>query len=224
MTVKIVDHPLIQHKMTRLRKTDTDSKMFRELVGEVTELLAYEATRSLHTIPIDVNTPMGDCKGATLKSDKIVIAPILRAGLGMVQGMLNLMPMASIAHIGLYRDETTFEPKIYYQSMPRALENATIFIVDPMLATAGSMSAAIDLVKKANPAEIISIALIAAPEGKERVEKDHPDVNVVVGAMDEHLNENAYIVPGLGDAGDRMFGSYKIEARARDHKKPEDKV
>jgi len=146
---------------------------------------------------------------------KIVIAPILRAGLGMVQGMLDLLPTASIAHIGLYRDEETFEPRIYYQSMPRGLEGATVFIVDPMLATAGSLSAAVSLVKKTQPARIIAIALIASPEGENRMEKEHPDVDIFVGARDLRLDEKAYIVPGLGDAGDRMFGSYKIEAIVR---------
>lgn len=212
MPVQVVNHPLLKHKMSIIRNVETSTKKFREVVNEITLLLAYEATRNLVTRPEDIITPMGPCEGYTLRNSKMVIAPILRAGLGMVRGMLDLLPIASIAHIGLYRDEKTFEPRIYYQSMPKGLEEATVFVVDPMLATAGSMSAAISLVKESSPAQIIAIALIAAPEGKERIEKDHPNVNVYVAAMDEKLNENAYIIPGLGDAGDRMFGSFKIDS------------
>jgi len=211
MPVHVVDHPLIRHKITILRSIKSDAKVFRELVDEITLLLAYEATRGLGTTPREVITPMGLCTGDTLTNSRLVVAPIMRAGLGMVRGMTNIIPFASIAHLGLYRDETTFEPKIYYQSMPRGLEDATVFIVDPMLATAGSMSAAVDLVKKEKPGRIICIALIAAPEGRERMDRDHPEIDVYVAAMDSHLNENAYIIPGLGDAGDRMFGSFKVE-------------
>ncbi|HPB31549.1 MAG TPA: uracil phosphoribosyltransferase [Candidatus Sumerlaeota bacterium] len=215
MTLHVVDHPLIRHKMTIIRNVDTSTKKFREVVNEITLLLAYEATRHMETRRVEVTTPLCPCAGDSLMDAKIVIAPILRAGLGMVQGMLDLLPTASIAHIGLYRDEETFEPRIYYQSMPRGLEGATVFIVDPMLATAGSLSAAVSLVKKTQPARIIAIALIASPEGENRMEKEHPDVDIFVGARDLRLDEKAYIVPGLGDAGDRMFGSYKIEAIVR---------
>jgi len=215
MPLHVVDHPLIQHKITIMRSVETSTKKFRELAGEVTQLLAYEATRKLTVSPEPVMTPMGPCEGGGLKDSKIVIAPVLRAGLGMVRGMLDLLPRAAVAHIGLFRDEKTLQPKIYYQSMPRTLESATIFIVDPMLATGGSLSAAARLLKKAKPAKIVAIALIAAPEGVKRMEQDHPDIDIVVAALDSHLDAHGYIIPGLGDAGDRMFGSYKIEAGAR---------
>ncbi len=184
---------------------------FRELVDEVTMLLTYEATRTMHTTPIDVQTPLELCVGETLATARVVIAPILRAGLGMVDGMLGLFPLASVAHIGMFRDEKTFQPRVYYQSMPPTLEGATFFVVDPMLATAGSMSAAVSLIKQSHPGKINAISLIAAPEGKARIEREHPDIDVFVAALDRCLNENAYILPGLGDAGDRMFGSYKVE-------------
>ena len=211
MPLRVVDHPLIKHKITIMRNVETSTKKFRELVNEVTHLLAYEATRALETTSYPVTTPMGPYNGYRLKQSDVVIAPVLRAGLGMVRGMLDLLPNASVAHLGLYRDEKTLEPKIYYQSMPRSLEEATFFIVDPMLATAGSMSAAVNLIKKNQPANIVALALIAAPEGAERMEKEHPEVDILVAALDSHLNKQGYIIPGLGDAGDRMFGSYKIE-------------
>jgi len=214
MPLRVVDHPLLKHKITIIRNADTSTKKFRELVDEVTQLLAYEATRNLETTPEKVITPMGPCQGETLRCSKIVVAPVLRAGLGMVQGMLDLLPRASVAHLGLYRDEETLQPKVYYQSMPRTLEGAVVFIVDPMLATAGSMSAAVRLVKEAGPAKIVALSLLAAPEGAKRMEKEHPEIEVVVAALDSHLDKNGYIVPGLGDAGDRLFGSYKIEASA----------
>jgi len=211
MSFHAVDHPLIRHKMTILRSVETSTKKFRELVSEVTMLLTYEATRTMQTTQVEVQTPLELWAGETLQTARVVIAPILRAGLGMVEGMLGLFPLASVAHIGMFRDEKTFAPRVYYQSMPPYMEGATFYIVDPMLATAGSMSAAVSLIKKANPARINVIALIAAPEGKARMERDHPDVDIYVAALDRCLNENAYILPGLGDAGDRMFGSYKVE-------------
>ncbi len=211
MALHVVDHPLVRHKLSILRSVDTSPKKFRELVSELTLLLTYEATRNLSTAPIEVQTPIAKCTGETLEPSRIVIAPILRAGLGMVQGMLDLIPTASVAHIGMYRDEATFEPKVYYQSMPREMAGSLIFIVDPMLATAGSMSAAVSLIRKANPARITVLALIAAPEGAKRIEADHPGVDIYVASLDSHLNEHAYIIPGLGDAGDRLFASYKVE-------------
>jgi uracil phosphoribosyltransferase len=211
MGFHVVDHPLIRHKMTILRDVDTSTKKFRELVSEVTLLLTYEATRTLQTTPIDVQTPLEKATGDTLETARVVIAPILRAGLGMVQGMLDLIPLASVAHIGMFRDESTLKPRVYYQSMPPEMAGATFFVVDPMLATAGSMSAAVSLIKKANPAKINVIALIASPEGKACIEREHPEVDVYVASLDRALNDSAYILPGLGDAGDRMFGSYKVE-------------
>ena len=211
MAFHVVDHPLVRHKMTILRDVETSTKKFRELVSEVTLLLTYEATRAMQTTPIEVTTPLETCTGETLETARVVIAPILRAGLGMVEGMLGLFPRASVAHIGMFRDEKTFQPRVYYQSMPRRMEGSTVFIVDPMLATAGSMAAAVNLIKKASPAKINVIALIASPQGRDRIMREHPDIDVYVAALDRCLNENAYILPGLGDAGDRMFDSYKVE-------------
>jgi uracil phosphoribosyltransferase len=190
MALIVADHPLIKHKLSIIRNKETSVKKFRDLVNEVTLLLTYEATRNLPLQEVEVATPLTTCKGETLKYANVVIAPILRAGLGMVQGMMDLFPLASVAHIGMYRDEETFQPKTYYQSMPMDMENATIFVVDPMLATAGTMAAAVTLVK----------------------EQEHPDVDVYCAALDEKLNDKAYIVPGLGDAGDRIFGSQKVES------------
>jgi uracil phosphoribosyltransferase len=211
MPLHVVDHPLIRHKTTIMRSKETSTKKFRELVTEITQLLSYEATRSLETTPETIETPLGPCEGASLKQTNIVVAPILRAGLGMVQGMIDMFPRASVAHIGMFRDEETRLPKLYYMSMPDKLEGSAIFVVDPMLATAGSMSAAVDFVKRGKPARVIGLSLIAAPEGRDRMDRDHPDVDIYVAALDSHLNEKAYIVPGLGDAGDRMFGSRKVE-------------
>jgi len=211
MAFHVVDHPLVRHKTTIMRSVETSTKKFRELVTEITLLLTYEATRTLETSPETVQTPLGPCAGSTLKNANIVVAPILRAGLGMVQGMVDLFPRASIAHIGMYRDEETHKPQVYYMSMPERTDDAVIFICDPMLATAGSMSAAVDFVKKNRPARVIGLSLIAAPEGRDRMQRDHPDVDIYVAALDSHLNQKAYIVPGLGDAGDRMFGSLKVQ-------------
>jgi uracil phosphoribosyltransferase len=212
MALIVADHPLIKHKLSIIRNKETSVKKFRDLVNEVTLLLTYEATRNLPLQEVEVATPLTTCKGETLKYANVVIAPILRAGLGMVQGMMDLFPLASVAHIGMYRDEETFQPKTYYQSMPMDMENATIFVVDPMLATAGTMAAAVTLVKEAKPKRLIGLSLIAAPEGRDRMEQEHPDVDVYCAALDEKLNDKAYIVPGLGDAGDRIFGSQKVES------------
>jgi len=211
MAVFVVHHPLIHHKTTFMRSVEVSTKKFRELVSEITLLLTYEATRSLETTPHEVITPVSPYRGAILKTQNVVVAPILRAGLGMVNGMLDLFPLASVAHIGMSRDENTLQPRVYYHSMPKSIDGATVILLDPMLATAGSMSAAIQLVKKGRPSKIIGISLIAAPEGKDRIERDHPDVDLYVASLDEKLNEHGFIVPGLGDAGDRMFGSFKVE-------------
>lgn len=207
MGVIIVNHPLIQHKLTIIRDKNTSSKKFREVVGEITLLLTYEATRDLELKEVKIETPMAETIGKTLSLTSVVIAPILRAGLGMVNGMLNIFPLAKLAHIGLYRDENSLKPITYYFNIPNNLNDCIVIVVDPMLATAGSLSAAIDLIKKYNPKQIKAITLIASPEGKKRIEEKHPDVTVYTGALDERLNEKAYIIPGLGDAGDRLFGT-----------------
>ncbi len=207
MPVRVVEHPLIAHKMTNLRDRSTDSKLFREIVAELTLLLAYEATRDLATRPQRITTPITETDGTVLANDDFVIAPILRAGLGMLPGLHTLLPSARVSHLGLRRDEVTKNPETYYYNYPDHLSNATVFVLDPMLATAGSLCAGIDLLKANKPERIIAICLISSPEGAARIEKTHPDVNVFTGAMDERLNGQAFIVPGLGDAGDRLFGT-----------------
>jgi len=203
----IVDHPLIQHKLTIIRDKNTSPKKFREVVNEITLLLTYEATRDLELKEVKIETPLAETVGKTLSSTNVVIAPILRAGLGMVNGMLNIFPLAKLAHIGLYRDENSFKPITYYLNIPNDLSGCIVIVVDPMLATAGSLCAAIDIIKEYNPKQIKAITLIASPEGRQRLEEKHPDVTVYTGALDERLNERAYIIPGLGDAGDRLFGT-----------------
>ena len=207
MSLIIVDHPLIQHKLTIIRDKNTSPKKFREVVNEITLLLTYEATRDLELKEVKIETPLAETVGKTLSSTNVVIAPILRAGLGMVNGMLNIFPLAKLAHIGLYRDENSFKPITYYLNIPNDLSGCIVIVVDPMLATAGSLCAAIDIIKEYNPKQIKAITLIASPEGRQRLEEKHPDVTVYTGALDERLNERAYIIPGLGDAGDRLFGT-----------------
>ena len=205
--VYVFDHPLIQHKTAIIRKTDTSTKDFRQLVKEIAMLMGYEATRQLPLEEVDIETPICKTTVNMLKGEDIAIVPILRAGLGMVDGMLELVPNAKVGHVGLYRDPETHEPVEYYCKLPADIDKRQIFVVDPMLATGGSAAAAIDFVKARGGRDIIFMCLIAAPEGIEALQKAHPDVDIFIAAKDEKLNENAYIVPGLGDAGDRIFGT-----------------
>lgn len=203
----VMDHPLIQHKLSIMRNKDTGSKEFRELLEEISALMAYEVTRSLPLEEIEVETPICTTKTRILAGKKLGVIPILRAGLGMVTGFTNLVPAARVGHIGLYRDPKTLEPVEYYCKLPPDVGERELIIVDPMLATGGSACVAIDSVKKRGGHNIRLMNLIAAPEGVARVQREHPDVDIYVAAMDECLNEHGYIVPGLGDAGDRIFGT-----------------
>ena len=203
----VMDHPLIQHKMAMIRSKDTSAKDFRELINEVALLTAYEVTRDLPLEEIEIETPICKCKAKMMAGRMIAVVPILRAGLGMVDGILELVPAAKIGHIGVYRDPETHNPVEYYCKLPTDIEQREVIVVDPMLATGGSASAAIDFIKQRGSKRIKLMNLIAAPEGVARVQEDHPDVDIFVAAMDERLNENKYIVPGLGDAGDRLFGT-----------------
>ena len=203
----IADHPLIQHKVTLLRDKNTGSKEFRELIQEITELLCYEATRDLPLCEVEVETPITITKSKVIAGRKLAFVPILRAGLGMVDGILNLIPSAKVGHIGLYRDPETHSPVEYYCKMPNDISERDVIILDPMLATGGSASAAITFLKGYGCKHIKLMNIIAAPEGIACIQKDHPDVEIYVAAVDEKLNEHAYIVPGLGDAGDRIFGT-----------------
>ena len=205
--VEIVDHPLIQHKISLLRDRNTGTKEFRDLVSEVAMLLCYEATRDLPTEEVEVETPIALARTKVLAGRKLALVPILRAGLGMVDGMLNLIPAAKVGHIGLYRNEETLEPHVYFCKLPKDIAEREVMIVDPMLATGGSAEAAISEMKKRGCINIKLMVLLAAPEGIELIQKTHPDVDIFCGAVDDHLNENGYIVPGLGDAGDRIFGT-----------------
>ena len=206
--VYIFDHPLIQHKLSIMRNKDTGAKEFRELLDEIAMLMVYEVTRDFPIEEVDIETPIGPTKGKMLSGKKVGLVPILRAGLGMVNGVSTLLPACKIGHIGLYRDPETKQPIEYYCKLPEDSENRELLVLDPMLATGGSASAAITLLKeKHNCHHIRLVNLIAAPEGIARVQKDHPDVDIYVAACDEKLNENCYIVPGLGDAGDRLFGT-----------------
>ena len=205
--VHVMDHPLVHHKLAVMRNKDTSVKEFRELVSEVAGLMCYEATRNLPTVDVKVETPVGiaDCK--MLAGKKLAIVPILRAGLGMVDALVDLIPSAKIGHIGLYRDPETHEPVEYYCKLPEDIGNRVVFVVDPMLATGGSAVAAINFLKKRGYKNIIMLNIIGCPEGIKRVQEEHPDVEMYLAACDEKLNEHAYIVPGLGDAGDRIFGT-----------------
>src|SRR5690554_2857856 len=206
-TVTVIDHPLVQHKLALLRDKDTGPKEFRELVDEISTLMAYEVTRDLPLEEVEIETPMQKTRVNMLKGKKIGVVPILRAGLGMLDGVLKLIPAAKVGHIGIYRDPDTFEPVEYYCKMPTDVDERELIVIDPMLATGGSASAAISFVKERNPKGIKLMCLIAAPEGVERIQKDHPDVDIFTASVDERLDENAYIIPGLGDAGDRLYGT-----------------
>ncbi len=203
----IADHPLIQHKVAILRNVSTSSKQFRELIREITELLVYEATRDLPTCDVKVQTPMAMTTAQMIAGRKLAFVPILRAGLGMVDGALELVPSARVGHIGLYRDHETLQPVEYYCKLPGDIDQRDVIVLDPMLATGGSAIDAISQIKERGPRSIKFMCIIAAPEGLEALNKAHPDVKIYCAALDDHLNENGYIVPGLGDAGDRIFGT-----------------
>jgi uracil phosphoribosyltransferase len=209
MPVTVTSHPLIQHKLTTLRKKETTPKDFRELVIEITTYMGYEATRNFPQEEVEIETPITKAFCRTISRHEIAIIPILRAGLGMVDGILRLFPNANVGHIGIYREHDTLQPVEYYYKCPDNIHEAAIFIVDPMLATGGSANAAIDFIKArgAKGSEITFLCILAAPEGVESVEKEHPEVNFFVASIDKKLNRKGYIIPGLGDAGDRMFGT-----------------
>ena len=206
-TVTVLEHPLIQHKLAILRNKETPVKEFRELISEIAGLMCYEATRNLPTKDVDVQTPVAVAKCKMLAGKKLAIIPILRAGLGMVDSMVDMIPSAKIGHIGLYRDPETHMPVEYYCKLPEDIGNRQVFVVDPMLATGGSAVAAIDFLKQHGCKNIIMMNVIGCPEGVKAVQEAHPDVEIYLAAMDEKLNDHAYIVPGLGDAGDRIFGT-----------------
>ncbi len=205
--VVVLDHPLIKHKLTFIRDKNTGSKEFKELVKEVSMLMAYEVTRDLPLEEIEIETPICKMKSEVISGKKLGLIPILRAGLGMVEGMLNLLPAAKVGHIGLYRDPKTFKPVEYYCKLPQDIDERDLIVLDPMLATGGSAIAGIQFLKDRGAKSIKLMNLIAAPEGIEAVTKAHPDVDIYVASIDERLNDEAYIIPGLGDAGDRLFGT-----------------
>ena len=205
--VHILDHPLIRHKLAIIRDKDTNTKQFREIIGEIATLMAYESFKDVPTQEIEVETPLEKTKQTVVKENSIAIVPILRAGLGMVDGILTLFPAAKVGHIGLYRDEETLEPQEYYCKLPTNIENKVVMVVDPMLATGGSACDAIKMLKKRGCKKIKLMSIIAAPVGVEKVATAYPDVEIYVSTLDRCLNENGYILPGLGDAGDRIFGT-----------------
>lgn len=205
--VIVMDHPLIKHKLTILRDKNTGPKEFREMVNEIAMLLGYEVSRDLPVEEVEVETPLMKTKGYAISGKKVGLVPILRAGLGMVEGMLNLIPAAKVGHIGLYRDPETLEPVEYYCKLPGDVSSRDIFVLDPMLATGGSSSAAVRFLKDRGVTNIKFVCILAAPEGIERMQKDHPDVDIYTASLDEGLTDHAYIYPGLGDAGDRLYGT-----------------
>lgn len=209
MTGKVIvmEHPLIAHKITYIRQETVGTKEFREMIGEIAQLMCYEATRDLEMREVEIETPVAHTVGRELDGKKLAIVPILRAGIGMVDGMLALIPAAKVGHIGLYRDPETLEPVEYYCKLPADCEERRVFVVDPMLATGGSSTAAIRMLKEKGVKNIRFLCIIAAPEGVKRMKEEHPDVDLYIGALDERLNDHGYIVPGLGDAGDRIFGT-----------------
>ena len=206
-TVHVLDHPLVKHKLTIMRAKNTAVKAFRERVSEIGMFLTYEATRDLPLTTVKIETPLCEAEMPTLAGKKLAVVPILRAGLGLVDGVLRMLPSARVAHIGMYRDEETLEPHTYFCKAPKDIAERDVLIVDPMLATGGSADAAITEMKKRGCKHIKLVVLVAVPEGVERIQKNHPDVDIYTAAMDSHLNEHGYIVPGLGDAGDRFFGT-----------------
>ena len=207
LKVNVIDHPLIQHKLTLMREEGTGTKDFRELLEEISALMAYEITRTLPLEEVEIKTPVQLCKSKVLSGKKIAVVPILRAGLGMVNGIVKLVPAARVGHVGLYRDPETLKPVEYYFKLPSDVSERMLVITDPMLATGGSAIAAIDLLKQKGAKTIILMCLVAAPEGVIAVNEAHPDVDIYVASVDECLNDHGYIVPGLGDAGDRIFGT-----------------
>ena len=207
LKVTVIDHPLVQHKLTLMRQKETGAKDFRELLEEIAMLMAYEITRDFPLEDVEIETPLTKCKAKMLTRKKVGVVPILRAGLGMLSGMLRLIPAARVGHIGLYRDPKTLKPVEYYCKLPPDVAERTLIVVDPMLATGGSSSAALTLLKEKGAKSMILMCLVAAPDGIRVVNHDHPDVPIYVASVDDHLNEKGYIVPGLGDAGDRIFGT-----------------
>ena len=203
----IIDHPLIQHKLTIMRMKETGAKDFRELLEEITYLMGFEITRDFPLENIEIETPLEKMLSPIVPGRKVAIVPILRAGLGMVDGLLKLIPVAKVGHIGLYRNEETHQPVVYYNKMPHDIEERTVIIVDPMLATGGSLSYTLTVLKEAGVKNLRVMCLVAAPEGVHRLQVEHPDVDIYTASLDRELNENAYILPGLGDAGDRIFGT-----------------
>ena len=204
--LNVLKHPLITHKLTQMRKKETGTKDFRQNLDEIAGLMAFEITRDLPVNAVTITTPVRECETSELAKD-IILVPILRAGLGMVNGICNLIPTVKVAHVGLYRDEETLKPHVYFEKYPKGIEDAIVMIVDPMLATGGSAVAAIDMVKQQGAKNIRLVCLVGVPEGVAAVENAHPDVDIYLAALDEKLNEKGYIVPGLGDAGDRIFGT-----------------
>ena len=205
--IVVMDHPLIQHKIGIIRKEETSSKEFREMISEIAMLMCYEATRDLKLADVKIHTPIADTTAKELAGKKLAVVPILRAGLGMVEGMLAMIPAAKIGHIGLYRDPDTLAPVEYHCKLPADCSERDVFVVDPMLATGGSAAAAIQMLKDKGVRNIRFMCIIAAPEGIKKMQECHPDVDLYIGALDDHLNDHGYIVPGLGDAGDRIFGT-----------------
>ncbi len=206
-TLHIIDHPMIQHKLTIMRSKKTGSKDFRELLNEIAMLMGYELTRDLPLKDVEIETPVAKMTAKTISGKKLAIVPILRAGLGMVDGLLSLVPVAKVGHIGLYRDPDSHEPVEYYCKLPFDIEERIVIVVDPMLATGGSASDALRLLKEHGCTNLRLMCLVGAPEGVAKVQKDHPDVDIFIASLDEKLNDHAYIIPGLGDAGDRLFGT-----------------
>ena len=204
--LEVLNHPLITHKLTQMRNKNTCTKDFRENLDEIAELMAYEVCRDLPTQPVEIETPIGPCTGYELAKE-VVIVPILRAGIGLLDGIRRLVPTAKVGFIGLYRDEETLEPHEYFAKFPKNLDESIVMVVDPMLATGGSAVAAIDMMKQRGAKQIKLVCLVGVPEGVKAVQEAHPDVDIYLAAMDDHLNDVGYIVPGLGDAGDRIFGT-----------------